>query len=146
MPIAPLNTKCRELGCHSLKTGRSTFCSQHGGGMTEKGKENNKLYNTAYWKKQRISQLSKKPLCAACLLDGKVVQAEHIDHVFPHRQDMSKFRLNLFQSLCASHHTLKTQDENKGIYLHYTDTGIKTYTDADYGKQIIDEAELTKAL
>jgi len=99
MPYAPLNNKCRELGCNNLKTSRSTFCNEHGGGITEKGKENSKLYSTAFWKKQRAIQLSKKPLCAACLLEGRVVQAVHIDHVFPHRQDSNKFRLNLFQSL-----------------------------------------------
>jgi 5-methylcytosine-specific restriction protein A len=132
MPTAPLNTKCRELGCQNLKTSRSTFCSLHGGGVTEKGKENNKLYQSSFWKHQRKIQLSKNPLCAACLLEGRVVQAEHIDHVFPHRQDAIKFRVNVFQSLCAPHHTLKTQEENKGSYTHYTHEGIVVYNDNDY--------------
>jgi 5-methylcytosine-specific restriction protein A len=140
MPYAPLNTKCRELGCRNEKTSRSTFCNEHGGGITEKGKENSKLYSTAFWKKQRIIELSKKPLCASCLIDGRVVPAEHIDHVFPHRQDQSKFKNNLFQSLCHSCHTLKTQEENKGNYLYYSPNGLITYTDADYGKTI-NEAE-----
>jgi 5-methylcytosine-specific restriction protein A len=141
MPTAPLNTKCRELGCNNPKTYRSTFCVQHGGGATEKGKENNKLYGTAFWKKQRKIQLSKNPLCAACLLEGKVVQAEHIDHVFPHRQDQIKFKSNLFQSLCVSHHTLKTQEENKGIYLFYSSNGMITYTENDYGFQVTNETK-----
>jgi len=141
MPTAPFNTKCRELGCKNEKTSRSTFCSDHGGGVTEKGKENSKLYATAFWKKQRVIQLSKKPLCEACLLDGKVVQALHIDHVFPHRQDQNKFRSNLFQSLCSPHHTLKTQEENKGIYLYYSPNGIIQYNDTDYAKQIADKTE-----
>ena len=136
MPYAPLNDKCRELGCNNLKTSRSTFCSIHGGGVTEKGRENSKLYSTAYWKKQRQIQLSKKPLCQACLLEGKVVQAIHIDHVFPHRQDGIKFKINLFQSLCHNHHSLKTQEENEGNYLYYSDNGLITYSDADYGKVI----------
>ena len=141
MPTVPKYSKCRELGCNNPKTYRSTFCVQHGGGTTEKGKENNKLYGTAFWKKQRKIQLSKNPLCAACLLEGKVVQAEHIDHVFPHRQDQSKFKSNLFQSLCVSHHTLKTQEENKGIYLFYSPNGMITYTDNDYGFQVINETK-----
>ena len=132
MPTVPKNTKCRELGCSNQKTYRSTFCAGHGGGTTEKGKENSKLYSTAFWKKQRIAQLSKNPLCAACLLEGKVVSAHHIDHVFPHRQDGIKFKVNLFQSLCHPHHTLKTQEENKGIYLYYSPNGEIQYTDADY--------------
>lgn len=134
MPTAPLNSKCRELGCQNPKTSRSTFCVEHGGGITEKGKANSKLYGQSYWRKQREVQLSKDPLCAACLIDGKVVQAEHIDHVFPHRQDASKFRLNLFQSLCAYHHTMKTQFENRGVYLYYAKHGVVTYNEADYSR------------
>jgi len=141
MPTVPKYSKCRELGCNNPKTYRSTFCVQHGGGTTEKGKENNKLYGTAFWKKQRKIQLSKNPLCAACLLEGKVVQAEHIDHVFPHRQDQNKFKSNLFQSLCVPHHTLKTQEENKGIYLFYSPNGMITYTDNDYGFQVTNETK-----
>lgn len=132
MPYAPLNTKCRELNCKNQKTSRSAFCLDHGGGITEKGKENSKLYNTAYWKKRRVIQLSKNPLCAKCLLDGKIVLAEHIDHVFPHRQDINKFKQNLFQSLCPSCHTLKTQEENKGKYHYYSPNGLIVYTDNDY--------------
>ena len=136
MPTAPLNTKCRELGCKNDKTSRSTFCAEHGGGITEKGRENSKLYSTGYWQKQRRAQLSKEPLCAACLLEGRVVQAEAIDHVFPHRQNAEKFKTNLFQSLCTTHHTLKTQEENEGKYLYYSSNGLITYTDADYGQAI----------
>ena len=109
MPSTPINNKCRELGCKNLKTTRSAFCIDHGGAKTEKDKENSKLYATTYWKKQRIAQLSKEPLCAACLLEGRVVPAVAIDHIFPHRQDANKFKNNLFQSLCTPHHTLKTQ-------------------------------------
>lgn len=132
MPSTPISLKCRELGCKNNKTSRSTFCSDHGGAVTEKGKENSKLYSTGFWKKQRMIQLSKNPLCASCLLNGRVISAEHIDHVFPHRQDGVKFRNNLFQSLCASCHTLKTQQENNGKYLFYSSNGIVEYTDADY--------------
>lgn len=142
MPYAPLNNgKCRELGCKNSKSSRSTFCLEHGGGSTKKGQENSKLYNSSYWKTQRKIQLSKNPLCAACLLEGKVVQAEHIDHIFPHRQDKNKFRSNLFQSLCAPHHTLKTQEENKGVYFYYSPNGIIEYNDTDYAEQIANKAK-----
>jgi 5-methylcytosine-specific restriction protein A len=146
VPSTPKNTKCRELGCKNNKTFRSAFCQDHGGGITEKGRENQKLYSSSYWQQKRKQQLSKHPLCAKCLLEGKVVQAEHIDHVFPHRQDSNKFKQNLFQSLCPPCHTLKTQDENQGIYTHYTHDGIKTYTDADYGIQITNQAKLAEDL
>lgn len=138
MPTAPLNNKCRELGCNNPKTSRSTFCVQHGGGITEKGKENSKLYSQGYWKKQRQAQLSKAPLCAACLINGKVIQAEHIDHVFPHRQNAERFRRNLFQSLCPACHTIKTQFESRGVYLYYSKHGVITYNDADYNRVMKD--------
>jgi len=145
MPRTPQSTKCRELGCMNPKTNRSTFCEQHGGGATEKIKQNSKLYSTSYWKQVRLQQLSAKPLCACCLLEGKVVQATVVDHIFPHKQDSDKFKVNNFQSLCPSCHTNKTLEENNGKYLYYSPNGIITYTEADYGKTI-DQTEFTKDL
>lgn len=145
MPRTPTFTKCRELGCRNEKTSRSCFCEKHGGGITEKGKENSKLYATQYWKQQRITQLSQKPLCASCLIEGKVVQATVVDHVFPHRQNNDKFQNNLFQSLCVSCHTNKTLEENNGKYQYFSPNGIITYTDLDYGKTI-NQAEFKEDL
>lgn len=130
MPTIPINNKCLELGCQNKKTYRSAFCSDHGGGKTVKGKTNGKLYNSKAWQIRRDMQLSMYPLCAKCLSEGKVTQANHVDHVFPHRQDSNKFFLNIYQSLCPSCHTLKTQEENKGNYYHYAKGLI--YKDNDY--------------
>jgi hypothetical protein len=132
MPYAPLNSECKEYGCRNSKTSRSAYCIEHGGGMTETGKANSKLYGQQAWQKIRTRQLSKQPLCAACQSNGKITAALHVDHVFPHRRDPSKFKLNLFQSLCAACHTLKGQDERKGIYNHYTAHDVNQYSDDDY--------------
>lgn len=132
MPYAPLNKECKEYGCRNDKTDRSAFCLDHGGGMTETGKANSKLYAQAAWQKIRARQLSKQPLCMKCQYEGKVTAAEHVDHVFPHRRDPIKFKVNLFQSLCAACHTIKGQDERKGIYNHYNAHGITQYSDDDY--------------
>lgn len=132
MPYAPLNAECKEYGCRNPKTHRSAYCIEHGGGMTETGKANSKLYSQQAWAKIRARQLSKQPLCARCQSEGKITAAEHVDHVFPHRRDPVKFKVNLFQSLCAACHTLKGQDERKGIYNHYTAHGVTQYTDDDY--------------
>ncbi len=99
-------------------------------------KANLKLYGQRVWEKIRASQLSRQPLCGRCQSEGKITAANHVDHVFPHRRDPAKFRLNLFQSLCAGCHTLKTQDESKGIYLHYTAHGVVQYTDDDYVRMV----------
>jgi 5-methylcytosine-specific restriction enzyme A len=136
VPSTPVYTKCRELGCQNKKTTRSAFCVEHGGGITEKGKANSKLYSSAAWRGQRKAQLSRSPLCVACLLEGKVIQAEHIDHVFPHRQNPDRFKRNIFQSLCASCHTLKTQMESRGVYWHYTTAGVRQYNEADYNRVV----------
>ena len=132
MPYAPLNAECKEYGCRNPKTHRSAYCIEHGGGTTETGKANSKLYGQQAWAKIRARQLSKQPLCARCQSEGKITAAEHVDHVFPHKRDPTKFRVNLFQSLCAACHTLKGQDERKGIYNHYTAHGVTQYTDDDY--------------
>lgn len=100
--------------------------------MTDKGKANSKLYGQKAWANIRTRQLSKQPLCAKCQSEGKVTAATTVDHVFPHRRDTDAFKVNLFQSLCTSCHTLKTQDENAGRYLHYTAHGIIEYTADDY--------------
>ena len=136
MPTVPSNTKCRELGCDNPKTYRSCFCLEHGGGKTNKGKANSKLYSSNAWQNMRVAQLSKEPLCARCMLEGRVTIGKHIDHVIPHRQDHTRFNVALLQTLCASCHTIKTQEEAKGIYLYYSANGIKTFTDNDYYKSI----------
>ena len=132
MPTAPLNTECKEYRCRNRKTTRSAYCTEHGGGQTDKAKANSKLYSQVAWSKIRTRQLSRQPLCARCYSEGKVTAATVVDHVFPHRRDADAFKVNLFQSLCAPCHSLKTQDENRGQYLHYTQHGTVTYTGDDY--------------
>lgn len=134
MPRIPTNNCCSFLGCRDVKVINSGYCELHGGKRSENHYKNLRLYKSTAWKKARIAQLSKEPLCAACLLDNKVTQAQHIDHVIPHRRDNTKFNLNLLQSLCASHHTQKTQLESQGIYRYYSKTGIVDYTDTDYNE------------
>jgi len=134
MPYAPLNKECKEYGCRNLKTHRSAYCLKHGGGTTAKHKENSKLYKQQAWTKIRTRQLSVAPLCARCKSMGKITSATSVDHVFPHRRDLVAFKSNFFQSLCSACHTMKTHDENKGQYIHYTDNGNIIYTDADFSK------------
>lgn len=99
---------------------------------TESRQEFNAMYQTAQWKTFRKIQLSKHPLCAGCLSDGKIVAAVHIDHVFPWAViDKTAFYRNIFQSLCASCHSSKTSLEQRGIYRKYG-TPNKDYKADDY--------------
>jgi hypothetical protein len=137
MPSVPKATKCQTLGCANQQTYRSSYCSEHGGGITDKGKANGKLYKSKGWQIRRDMQLSAYPLCARCLLDNKVVPAIVVDHVFPHRQDSLKFRYNLYQSLCAPCHTIKGQDERKGSYRYYVKDTV--FNDSDYAMVIAEK-------
>lgn len=127
MPTIPYYTKCNHLGCKSPKSKYNSFCLLHGGRdtsitkpITTKRKEFNDKYQTKHWRQLRQVQLSQHPLCAGCLAKGIIVQAHHIDHVFPWSKiSPEAFYINLFQSLCHSCHSIKTALEQKGIYRRY---------------------------
>lgn len=141
MPTVPNNTKCSVLGCKNVKSKHNSFCIEHGGRDTynhkqydkgDKRKEQIAMYQTSQWRTLRQIQLSTEPLCASCLADGIVRQAEHIDHVFPWQiLGQTAFYHNLFQSLCAPCHSSKTHLEQKGIYRKYGKPN-KDYSIVDY--------------
>ena len=136
MPSVPNPQTCNFLGCKNKRSLGTNSCQDHGAQRSENYKENSKLYNSTAWRKKRIAMRTKYPICSACLLDGKVTQTEHIDHVIPHRRIPDRFLTNLFQGLCVPHHTIKTNLENTGVYRHYTENGIKDYHDGDYETDI----------
>lgn len=147
MPTIPKFTKCLHLGCKEERSKFNAYCMGHGGRDTFDHKRHNNTadrkafntkYNTAQWRKLRQIQLSKHPLCASCLSEGKIVQAEHIDHLFPWSSIGEKaFYINVFQSLCASCHSIKTTLEQRGVYRHF---GIPTrdYKLSDYARVVKD--------
>jgi 5-methylcytosine-specific restriction enzyme A len=108
------------------------YCQDHGARRSESYEANAKLYNSAAWRKKRTAMRTKYPICSACLVEGRVTQTEHIDHVIPHRRIPDRFLSNLFQGLCAPHHTIKTNLEAQGVYRHYTENGVEDYTEEDY--------------
>jgi 5-methylcytosine-specific restriction endonuclease McrA len=138
MPTAPFNGKCSHLGCNNPRTRFSSLCLDHGGRdkqrtySSKERKESNSFYATSQWKRQRIVELSRQPLCQACLIKGMITPATEVDHVFPWRQiGEEAFYLNVFQCLCHDHHSLKTQLEKHGIIKHYcgeeTDLTLSDY-------------------
>lgn len=125
MPYLPSNTKCQMLGCKNPRSKLNTFCMEHGGKQAV-DRDYDDVYRTKAWKQIRRAELSKNPLCQACLIVGKVKLGQHVDHLFPWRQiGPQAFRKNVFQVLCQEHHSRKTQQERKGIIEHYTLEGIK---------------------
>jgi hypothetical protein len=140
MPTAPTNLKCASLGCKSPKSRMSTFCLEHGGRDTYLGKpskerkERNAMYDQAVWKRMRAAQLSRQPICQACILIGRVSGANHVDHLFAWASvGKDSFYRNVFQSLCAECHSHKTHLEQTGIYRHYHPEGPRDYALNDYG-------------
>lgn len=144
MPTIPTYTKCSVLGCKNTKSRFNSFCIEHGGrdtfnhkayNQSDKRKQGQEKYQTAQWQTLRKVQLSLEPLCASCLAQGIVTQAQHIDHVFPWQQISEQaFYHNLFQSLCAPCHSSKTSLEAKGIFKYYKTNA--DFTIADYARVI----------
>jgi len=101
--------------------------------VTQDRREFNRKYSDSAWDSIRTRQLSTQPLCQSCLVDSRVTQANHVDHVFPWRQlGNYAFRQNVFQSLCAECHGIKTGMERKGVFLHYLKGEVKEYCIHDY--------------
>jgi 5-methylcytosine-specific restriction protein A len=71
----------------------------------------NGIYNYR-WHKARDRYLIEHPLCVECLNNNRVVAAEEVDHIQPHRGDYKLFwDESNWQSLCVSHHSQKTAKE-----------------------------------
>ena len=65
------------------------------------------------WQRARLAYLFKHPLCRACEAEGRVTEATVVDHIKPHRGDMTLFWAadTNWQSLCAPCHGRKAVEE-----------------------------------
>lgn len=135
MPTIPRSTVCETLQCKAPRVPGSVHCEAHGGKprLSATRLESNRAYKSRQWESIRAAQLSRVPLCQACTLENRVTLAAHVDHVFPWRViGGQSFALNLFQSLCPGHHSLKTASEARGQFIHYAPGGARTLTALDY--------------
>ena len=137
MPSIPYATKCAYLGCKGTRSKYNTYCLEHGGRdvltHTQRRKDANAMYQTNAWHIMRTAQLSTQPLCQACLIDGHITQADHVDHLFRWQAiGRGAFYNNILQSLCVAHHSHKTGLEAQGVYEHYTTQGVRQYRLNDY--------------
>ena len=133
MPSIPLD-QCATYHCKAPSVRGSVYCIDHAPiQKTSKGRQDfNALYKTAAWAGIRARQLSREPLCVACKLDGRITQANHVDHVFPWAAiGEQAFTRNLFQSLCPECHGIKSGLEKRGVFRHYTDKA-HDHTVTDY--------------
>ena len=126
MPSIPLD-QCASYHCKAPSIKGSVFCTDHAPAQkTSKTREAfNAPYKSKAWAAIRARQLSREPLCAACKLEGRINQANHVDHVFPWAAiGEQAFTRNLFQSLCPECHGIKSGLEKRGVFRHYTDKAL----------------------
>ena len=68
------------------------------------------------WQKAREQHLREHPLCVMCQAEGQVTVATVVDHIEPHRGDMSLFwQRSNWQSLCSTHHSKDKQREESRL-------------------------------
>lgn len=109
---------CASPGCPALTQGR--FCVAH---IQDRGHEDREydarrtdpeihaFYKSPRWKRTRIAQLRRNPLCAECQRHGLVVVATTVDHVTPIKASGAWMDAGNLQSLCVACHNRKTADE-----------------------------------
>jgi len=69
-------------------------------------------YSTKQWINTRQAQLQRQPLCERHLKLGKIVAANIVHHVKPHRGDWELFIGGPFESLCKPCHDSEAQEED----------------------------------
>lgn len=116
----PIKSICKYPGCRLSTNGR--YCIKH----IKKGPPP-KLYAKArlssskrgydhHWNKERRAFLLRRPLCVKCLEHGSIVRANTVDHIIPHKGDMTLFwDVSNWQSLCTLCHRKKTASEDGGF-------------------------------
>ncbi|OYY70342.1 HNH endonuclease signature motif containing protein [Sphingomonas sp. 28-63-12] len=65
-------------------------------------------YNTAQWKRLRLVQLARHPLCEGCEDEGRLTMASVVDHRVAIRMGGPAFDPRNFASLCLPCHSAKT--------------------------------------
>lgn len=68
--------------------------------------------NSTYWLRLRALVLAQSPLCVACLAEGRMRAASHVDHI---DADTSNNDLTNLQGLCRPCHSAKTAREDGGF-------------------------------
>jgi 5-methylcytosine-specific restriction enzyme A len=110
---------CNYPGCPELVEAGERYCPKHKKLISKqidqrRGSSTQRGYN-ARWQRARKVFLQKNPLCVECLKEGNVTPATVVDHIVPHKGNYNLFwNESNWQSLCATHHNIKTAKENGG--------------------------------
>ncbi|MEC2220968.1 HNH endonuclease [Bacillus subtilis] len=108
---------CNEPGCPNLT--REEYCEQHKRIKPAYDQYRESAAKRGYnskWRQARLGYLSKHPLCAACMMQGRRTPATVVDHIVPHKGDMKLFwDSSKWQPLCGPCHSRKTAKEDGGF-------------------------------
>ena len=103
-----LYKKCLFTGCQEKITS-GTYCDTH---KKQKDREYNatrdpdatRFYNSRRWKLIRQIKLNNNPLCQSCMLIGRIIEADVVDHI---DGDISNNHDDNLMSLCNACHNQK---------------------------------------
>lgn len=107
---------CKQNGCKNLADDSTGCCYEHRGVYLKaqdrlRGNANARGY-TYRWHKRSRRYLREHPLCVECLKEDRVVAAECVDHIKPHKGDMRLFwDESNWQALCLHHNSVKAAKE-----------------------------------
>lgn len=76
--------------------------------------EHRAWYRDPAWKRNRLEQLRKQPLCERCLTRGVYTLANVAHHVVPHKGDYNLFWNGELASSCESCHNIDEQRIERG--------------------------------
>lgn len=115
MPHKP-QRPCRKTGCPNLALPGKIYCQKHNKLNWEKDHDKT-AYQRGYtprWQQASRAYLHAHPLCEECKRHGQLTEATVVDHITPHRGDMTLFwDESNWQSLCKQCHDEKTGKEDR---------------------------------
>lgn len=84
------------------------------------------------WRKRRLIQLRREPLCRLCSTHGRPTAATEVDHIVPLKAG-GPDTFDNYQSLCHRCHSIKTAREDGGFGRRRTAHRAKEHADHDAG-------------
>jgi len=117
MPYA-VKRPCTYPGCHELTDSRDARCDEHRKQLrkhydNQRGSSTQRGYGYK-WQMARENFLQRHPLCVLCHAKGRLDPATVVDHIIPHKGDMTLFwRVTNWQALCKQCHDSKTAGEGR---------------------------------
>lgn len=111
IPKKPLKS-CKYLGCPNLTVDK--YCNKHKEfNMKERATATERGYDSR-WRAARNKFLKVNPLCVRCKDEGRLVKANVVDHIKPHRGDKKLFwDESNWQALCKRCHDKKTMIDDR---------------------------------